>query len=401
MNSRDERRQELPQPSAPICEAEPGLVPTAHNWTVNVSPVGRNTKEQRSEPRIEANAPALMIPLANVAIRLSGRVLNVSRRGVKVHVDEPLAGYPRTGDVYRVLSGNDVMLCEIRHYQLLGESAEVGFQIVHRLSRGELNSLIEAYKGTHADPTGPGTELAKAASTLTELGEPARDPLGAVVPKALEKHRPVRIQRLSTITAVILGGLAIGALLFASPYIVNSSSPLMAAIKRKVTKARPQETAQSVSQASLENVRIESKPPAVELAKTVQDSPESPRLLPTPDPVDPAAVSPNRVVPAPEVNGAQQKRHARIKASGASWVSACADGRKLFEKALSSGETQEIEFSDKAVVRVGSAGEVEMTLDGKPVGPLGRTGQLRLLQFSTEGMRTLSVVGDPTNDCIK
>lgn len=103
-----------------------------------------STKERRVESRIAADAPAVMIPLASVTSRISSRILNVSRRGVKVRTAEPLKEPPRTGDAYRILSGDDVMLCEVRYYHLAAPGAEVGFKILHRFSTGELSQLMQA-----------------------------------------------------------------------------------------------------------------------------------------------------------------------------------------------------------------------------------------------------------------
>src|ERR1700680_9443 len=121
------------------------MIRAAGKPVVNFLPTHCNTKERRSESRIMLDAPALMIPLASVTSRLCGRVLNLSRHGVKVRTDEPLEEPPRTGDVYRIRSGDDVMLCEVRYYRLFGAGDEVGFKILHRFSTGELSRLIQAH----------------------------------------------------------------------------------------------------------------------------------------------------------------------------------------------------------------------------------------------------------------
>src|SRR5260370_11726390 len=121
MNGWDDSLQELQHPYASHNETATDLVVTVFKPTCNSLPVDGKAREQRSEPRIEADAPALMIPLADVATRFRGRVLDISRRGVKVRTSEPLKLQPKIGDVYRILSGDDVLLCEVRHCQLLWE----------------------------------------------------------------------------------------------------------------------------------------------------------------------------------------------------------------------------------------------------------------------------------------
>jgi hypothetical protein len=100
-------------------------------------------QERRRETRSEVDAPAEITPLAKVSARLTGQVINVSSRGVRVRVAQPLTSLPRVGDVYRVLSTNDRMLCEIIHWLSNGESTDIGFRIVHWTDPGPLNRLVE------------------------------------------------------------------------------------------------------------------------------------------------------------------------------------------------------------------------------------------------------------------
>jgi len=102
-----------------------------------------NVDERRSEPRIELGASVVVIPLAAVATRLGGSVVNVSTRGVRVHFDTPLKEVPRAGEVYRVQSGDDLMLCEVRYYDVVEEGADLGLQILHWTEAGELNRLVQ------------------------------------------------------------------------------------------------------------------------------------------------------------------------------------------------------------------------------------------------------------------
>src|SRR5580704_8981522 len=100
-------------------------------------------QERRRETRCKVDAPAEITPLATVSARLIGQVINVSSRGVSVRVTQPLTTLPRVGDVYRVLSTNDRMLCEIIHWLSNGESTDIGFRIVHWSDPGHLNRLVE------------------------------------------------------------------------------------------------------------------------------------------------------------------------------------------------------------------------------------------------------------------
>ena len=82
-------------------------------------------------------------------------------------------------------------------------------------------------------------------------------------------------------------------------------------------------------------------------------------------------------------------RHATIKAAEPTWILATSDGKRLFNKKLAKDDVREIEFSEKALLRIGNAKGVEISLDGKPIGPIGGLGQPRLVELSTTGFRLL------------
>jgi hypothetical protein len=101
-------------------------------------------KEKRIEPRIAVEAPAVMTPLAAVATRLKGQVVNVSFHGVKVRVAELTNNQLRIGDVYRILSSRDLMLCEVRNWQSQSEGTAIGFKILKWSDAGELKHVTTA-----------------------------------------------------------------------------------------------------------------------------------------------------------------------------------------------------------------------------------------------------------------
>jgi hypothetical protein len=79
--------------------------------------------------------------------------------------------------------------------------------------------------------------------------------------------------------------------------------------------------------------------------------------------------------------------HAEIRVTEPVWVYAVSDGKELFQTLLAKDETKQIEFADKALVRVGNAAGVEISVDGKSIGPLGPRGQIRALEITAGGHR--------------
>jgi hypothetical protein len=53
------------------------------------------------------------------------------------------------------------------------------------------------------------------------------------------------------------------------------------------------------------------------------------------------------------------------------------------------GTKEDVAFTDRAIVRLGNAGPVEIQLNGKPIGPLGRPGQLRAIELTPGAWRFL------------
>lgn len=98
-----------------------------------------------------------------------------------------------------------------------------------------------------------------------------------------------------------------------------------------------------------------------------------------------ALISPKDPAPAP----ASSLRHAQIKVSEPTWVQATSDGKRLFNKKLVKNDVKDIDFSDKALLRVGNAKGVEITLDGKSIGPIGVRGEPRIVELSATGFRLL------------
>jgi hypothetical protein len=100
-------------------------------------------EERRAEPRIESGTAVIVTPLASVATRLHGSVVNVSQSGVRVHFDKRLKQMPRAGEVYRLQSRDDLMLCEVRYFEAAETGADLGLAIVHWSDAGELKRLVQ------------------------------------------------------------------------------------------------------------------------------------------------------------------------------------------------------------------------------------------------------------------
>jgi hypothetical protein len=178
-----------------------------------------------------------------------------------------------------------------------------------------------------------------------------------------QKNAQARSRAMAILIAVLLTLAALAALLF-GPFA--NRAPLQTTTAAK-SGAAPVSTPVSTA---VSTPVSKAAPPEV----------KTPVPAPTPSAVPPAG-----------------KSHASISASDRSWVTACADGKVVFSKLFTSGSKQDLVFSGRAVVRVGSAGPVEILLNSKPVGTLGRPGQVRVMELTPSSSRFMTP-GEP-GDC--
>jgi hypothetical protein len=123
-------------------------------------------------------------------------------------------------------------------------------------------------------------------------------------------------------------------------------------------------------------------------------APAAPLETKAPEPVAPAVrVEAKEPVPAEPVQQPSRdpsdKHHVQINTEASSWIAATVDGKPMLAEVVAKGGTREFDFSKVARVRVGAAGAVNISVDGKSVGPLGRPGQLRMFDLTPDGIHFL------------
>ncbi len=75
------------------------------------------------------------------------------------------------------------------------------------------------------------------------------------------------------------------------------------------------------------------------------------------------------------------------------WISLSADGKPPFSGKLEPGQMRTAGSKDRVRLGVGSAGAVEVTMNGKSIGPIGASGQVRVVVFTPGGFRVLPPSG--------
>ncbi|MBV8895679.1 MAG: DUF4115 domain-containing protein [Acidobacteriaceae bacterium] len=81
--------------------------------------------------------------------------------------------------------------------------------------------------------------------------------------------------------------------------------------------------------------------------------------------------------------------HVQLAAIEASWLSIVADGKEIFSGVLDVPETKVLEGHDSARIRIGNAGGLSFTFNGKDLGVLGPRGQVRTVLFTRDTYKVI------------
>jgi len=80
-----------------------------------------------------------------------------------------------------------------------------------------------------------------------------------------------------------------------------------------------------------------------------------------------------------------------LSATEKTWLSISSEGKRLFSGFLEPSQTKTLTGLDVARMTVGNAGGIEVRLNGKPIGPIGKSGQVRTVLFTPDNFEVLPV----------
>ncbi len=78
-----------------------------------------------------------------------------------------------------------------------------------------------------------------------------------------------------------------------------------------------------------------------------------------------------------------------LAATEKTWLSITSEGKRLFSGFLEPSQTKTLTGVDAARMTVGNAGGIEVRLNGKPIGPIGKSGQVRVVVFTPDNFEVL------------
>jgi cytoskeleton protein RodZ len=116
-------------------------------------------------------------------------------------------------------------------------------------------------------------------------------------------------------------------------------------------------------------------------------SPTAAIIAPAPTPQPPPSVpeQPAREAEAQAVDAAAFR--VDLSADEQTWISISSDGKNIFTSSLRPHETKIVEASGKIRIVIGNAGGLEISLNGKPIGPIGPRGQIRVVELTPAGFQ--------------
>ena len=111
------------------------------------------------------------------------------------------------------------------------------------------------------------------------------------------------------------------------------------------------------------------------------------QTLPAPVPVQtPPAAVPVAAPPRPvQADGSPVR--VGLSAGEKTWISISSDGKNIFSSLLEPHQTKLVVASEKVRLLIGNAGGLEISLNGKPIGPVGSRGQICVVELTPAGFQ--------------
>jgi len=139
--------------------------------------------------------------------------------------------------------------------------------------------------------------------------------------------------------------------------------------------------------------------------------PPAQRVAPPPPPASPTAHPPDNPPPATSAAASTKSETPPVATTAAipvsapnpnasvrvaltadepAWIQVEVNGKYQFSGTLAAHESRNIDADGPVQIKLGNAGGVTLTWNGKPVGPVGPKGQIRTVQFTSGGFQIVS-----------
>jgi cytoskeleton protein RodZ len=128
--------------------------------------------------------------------------------------------------------------------------------------------------------------------------------------------------------------------------------------------------------AQVEETAVPAKAPETAPAQMAANPPSTPAESAVRPPGSPATAA---------IETSTGALHIALTAEEPTWVQAKANGKVVFSGVIQANETKSLQAGDTVTLRVGNAGGVSISLNGKAIPALGPKGQVRVVQLTPDG----------------
>ncbi len=224
---------------------------------------------------------------------------------------------------------------------------------------------LQHVSGFEEVPNIPGQELPRFGSDMPAI-TPSRDWTGA----------RNSLVALGAVVAVVLGCAGLYALwlrldLSSAPQTVSSPQTPVAGAPPQAASSQP--------------VAAPAPPPPS--AASAQPASVLPPLTAEPASGQPAATPTVQAAAVQSAPGLLQAVRVDLSAGESTWVQIVSDGRRVFSEVLQPHETKVVQASERVRLIVGNAGGLDISLNGKSIGPIGPRGQVRVIDLTPAGFQ--------------
>jgi cytoskeleton protein RodZ len=224
--------------------------------------------------------------------------------------------------------------------------------------------VLQYARALGVDPDEINAELKQ----LNQFDEPPVNPVPQMA-RAREPRLPIGFPIRESISGI--GGSTLGSLIAAVGVMLACA----------LIYSWWQTRRESPASAKMAAVTSESRRPVDQKPIEHRSAADHPASLATPDPNPDAGKAP---APPPSDGAALR---VGLSADEKTWISISSDGKNVFANALQAHETKTVEASEKVRLLIGNAGGVEISLNGKPIGPVGPRGQIRVVELTPAGFQ--------------
>jgi hypothetical protein len=337
--------------------------------------------ELRAEPRFGTRSSGILEVIRDKVYTYEASITEVSGIGLRIEMAEELAA----GENIRLVVNNYHMFARVRRCIPSESGFTIGLERVEDWNRPPSGNALVPQKTTGTSP-------------VKILGRPKlKNPLDNLHLAALRalfadprlRTRPLKYKAAAIAAGCMAlagwAGFGAGISLHGKPAVAAPSrtavtKPLPGVPRAATDIAPPKTAATSLAAANIVTSKVSSP---VVLVPQLQKAPvEVPPLRKAEVAAVPKLAVRPAIVPTSRIS---------IKATDASWVTACVDGVKVLDTLLTKGYAGAIPFSRQATVRFGNAGAIELAVGNQPAAKLGSLGEARTIKATPSGYQLMTV----------